>query len=119
MERIKKGDIVQVISGNEKGARGEVKQRLNGWRVGRGRSGKIRNPDADKLLVEKVNIRKKHQKRTGQTRQAGIIELESPIHISDVMLVCPQCEEATRVGFQIEADKKVRFCKRCGSPIDK
>lgn len=120
MQRIKKGDTVQVITGNEIGARGEVEKVLVDWYVDRDNRRVRRNPDGDKLVVRGVNIRKKHQRPISQTRtQTGIIERESPVHISNVMLVCPSCDEASRVGFRIEGDKKVRVCKRCGTPIDK
>jgi large subunit ribosomal protein L24 len=120
MERIKNGDLVQVISGNEKGAQGEVKQVVRGWRVGRNKAGKVRDQNNDKVVVTTVNIRKKHQRPISHTRtQTGIIEREEPIHISNVMLVCPSCDEAVRVRFDFEGDKKVRVCKRCGETIDK
>jgi len=120
MQRIKKGDTVQVITGNEIGARGEVEKILVDWYVDRDNRRIRRNPDGDKLVVRGVNIRKKHQRPISQTRtQTGIIERESPVHISNVMLVCPSCDEASRVGFRVDGDKKLRFCKRCGTPIDK
>ncbi|GIK38271.1 MAG: 50S ribosomal protein L24 [Anaerolineae bacterium] len=120
MQRIKKGDTVQVITGNEIGARGEVEKVLVDWYVDRDNRRLRRNPEGDKLVIRGVNIRKKHQRPISQTRtQTGIIERESPVHISNVMLVCPNCDEASRIGFRIEGDKKVRVCKRCGSPIDK
>ncbi len=120
MQRIKKGDTVQVITGNEIGARGEVEKILVDWYVDRDNRRVRRNADGDKLVIRGVNIRKKHQRPVSQTRtQTGIIERESPVHISNVMLVCPNCDEASRVRFSIEGDKKVRVCKRCGSPIDK
>lgn len=120
MQRIKKGDTVQVITGNEIGARGEVEKVLQAWHVDRHNRRIRRNSDADKLVIRGVNIRKKHQRPISQTRtQTGIIEREMPVHISNVMLVCPNCDEASRIGFNIESDKKVRVCKRCGSPIDK
>jgi large subunit ribosomal protein L24 len=120
MQRIKKGDTVQVITGNEIGARGEVEKVLVEWYVDRDNRRLRRNPEGDKLVIRGVNIRKKHQRPISQTRtQTGIIERESPVHISNVMLVCPNCDEASRIGFRIEGDKKVRVCKRCGSPIDK
>jgi large subunit ribosomal protein L24 len=120
MQRIKNGDQVQVISGNEKGARGEVKEIVHGWRVDRTRSGKTRSPEKDRVIIAGVNLRKKHQRPISQTRtQTGIIERESPIHISNVMLVCPHCDEAVRVKFDSDGVKKIRICKRCGKAIDK
>ena len=119
MQRIKKGDTVQVISGNEIGARGDVEKVITAWDINnRQRVG--RKLDGDRVVVRGVNIRKKHQRPTGQTRtQTGIIDVEVPIHISNVMLVCPSCDEAVRVGFKFEDEKKVRVCKRCNADIDK
>ena len=120
MQRIKKGDTVQVISGNEIGARGEVEKVLTAWDVDANRKRTERNPNGDRIVVRAVNVRKKHQRATGQTRtQTGIIDVEAPIHISNVMLVCPNCDEAVRIGFRFEDDKKVRVCKRCDTNIDK
>lgn len=119
MQRIKNGDTVQVISGNEKGARGEVKEVVRSYRLDRQKR-KVHNASGDRVIVTTVNIRKKHQRPISQTRtQTGIIEREAPIHISNVMLVCPHCDEAVRVGFNFEGNKKVRVCKRCGGAIDK
>jgi len=119
MQRIKKGDTVQVISGNEIGARGDVEKIITGWNV-KNKQRLDRDPDGDRVVVRGVNIRKKHQRPTGQTRtQTGIIDVEIPIHISNVMLVCPNCDEAVRVGFRFEDERKVRFCKRCDANIDK
>jgi large subunit ribosomal protein L24 len=120
MKRIKKGDTVQVITGNEIGARGEVEKVLQAWNVDRNNRRVRRNPDGDKLVIRGVNIRKKHQRPISQTRtQTGIIEREVPVHISNVMLVCPNCDQASRIGFNNEGDKKVRVCKHCNTPIDK
>jgi large subunit ribosomal protein L24 len=120
MQRIKKGDTVQVISGNEIGARGEVKTVLRDWEVDRNNVRVKRNPSGDRVVVSGINLRKKHQRPVSQTRtQTGIIERESPLHISNIMLVCPTCNEAARVGFRFEGDKKVRYCKRCDASIDK
>jgi large subunit ribosomal protein L24 len=119
MQRIKSGDIVQVISGNEKGARGEVKEIVRNYRLDHTKH-KVHDSNSDRVIVTTVNIRKKHQRPISQTRtQTGIIEREAPIHISNVMLVCPHCDEAVRVGFDLEGNKKVRVCKRCGGAIDK
>ncbi|MBI5958229.1 MAG: 50S ribosomal protein L24 [Chloroflexi bacterium] len=107
MQRIKKGDTVLVIAGKDKGTRGEVLRVL---------------PKADRVVVERVNIVKKHQRPVQAGRgqmQPGRIEFEAPIHMSNVMLVCTQCSEATRVGFRVtEDDKKVRVCHKCGKDID-
>ncbi len=120
MQKIKAGDTVQIISGNEVGVRGEVERVIKKWKVDRDRRRTQLDSNATKVVVRGANIRKKHQRPTGQTRtQAGIIEIEAPIHISNVMLVCPSCDEASRVGFVFEGDKKVRFCKRCEAVIDR
>jgi large subunit ribosomal protein L24 len=120
MQRIKKGDLVQVISGNEIGAQGEVERVLLAWHVGPKKQRIKRDPNGDRIVIRGVNIRKKHQRPISQTRtQTGIIEMEAPVHISNVMLVCPSCDEAVRVGFSFEEGKKVRVCKRCGATIDK
>ncbi len=120
MQRIKTGDTVQVITGNEIGARGEVEKIERGWYVDRFNRRLRPNPDADKVVVRGVNIRKKHQRPISQTRtQTGIIEREMPVHISNVMLVCPSCDQASRIKFSLEGGKKVRVCKQCGAPIDK
>ena len=120
MQRIKKGDTVQIISGNEVGARGEVERVINTWKIDRNNKRAGRDPNRDKIVVKGVNVRKKHQRPISQTRtQTGIIDMELPVHISNVMLVCPSCDEATRIGFRFEGDKKVRFCKRCDAPFDR
>jgi large subunit ribosomal protein L24 len=106
--KIRKGDTVEVISGRfeDKGKRGEVIKVL---------------PDDNRVVVQGVNIRKKHQRQVqtqGRTLNPGIIEFEGPIDLSNVMLVCPKCDEATRVRLQRESDEVVRVCKHCGSLID-
>jgi large subunit ribosomal protein L24 len=106
--KIRKGDIVEVISGKyeDKGRRGEVIKVL---------------PEEHRVVVQGVNIRKKHQSQVqtqGRTLSPGIIEFEAPIHISNVMLVCPGCDEASRVGVQRDGGEPRRICKRCGSLID-
>jgi len=103
--KIKKGDLVEVLAGNDRGARGTVHRVM---------------PDKNRVLVSGVRIIKKHQRRTGDVRtQVGIIEREAPIHISKVALVCSHCDRPTRVGYQIMADgTKVRICKHCGEVLD-
>lgn len=102
MKKIKKKDIVVVISGKDKGKKGEVIKVL---------------PKEDKIIVSKVNIVKKHTKPT-QTDPGGIKEIEKPIHICKVKLICPKCGKPTRVGFTFLPDgKKVRYCKKCKEMI--
>lgn len=106
MFRIKRGDTVEVISGDDQGARGIV-QRVY--------------PHQKRVVVQSVNVVKKHQRpvQAGRGRvRAGVIEFESPIDLSNVMLVCPQCGERTRVGFLRRENSKVRVCKQCESDID-
>jgi large subunit ribosomal protein L24 len=107
MQRIKKGDTVEVIAGKDLGSRGEVLRVL---------------PKDERVVVERVNIVKKHQKPQragrGQT-QPGIIEFEAPINLSNVQLVCTQCQSKTRVNYHInEEGRKVRVCKKCKQDID-
>jgi large subunit ribosomal protein L24 len=116
---IRKGDKVMVISGDDRGSQGEVHSVIVAkW--GKGRRAGVRNPQADRVVVAGVNLVKKHQRRTGNINtQFGIIEREAPIHISDVMLVCPKCGKPTRVAHQIHADgSRSRACKKCGEAID-
>lgn len=106
--KIHKGDIVEVMSGRfeDKGKRGEVIKVI---------------PKEDRVVVQGVNLRKKHQSQVqtqGRTINPGIIEFEGPIHVSKVRLVCPKCDEATRVGIQREDGMAIRVCKNCGSIID-
>lgn len=107
MQRIKKGDTVEVIAGKDKGTRGEVLRVI---------------PKKDRVVVERVNIVKKHQRPVQAGRQQvqpGIIEFEAPIDLSNVMLVCPQCEARTRIGYSInENNRKVRVCRKCGQDIE-
>ncbi len=102
MRKIRTGDEVLVTSGRNKGQRGVVRQNL---------------VDKDRVVVEGVNIVKKHIKR-GRARQAGIVEVEAPLHISNVRLVCPSCGEVSRVGIRQDAEgKNERFCKKCEQTI--
>jgi large subunit ribosomal protein L24 len=104
--RIKRDDTVEVISGNDKGARGRVLRAL---------------PKERRVVVESVNIRKKHQRpmQAGRSQaQAGIIQFEASIDVSNVMLVCPQCDEPTRVGVRNADGRRVRVCKKCGEDIE-
>lgn len=106
--KIKKGDIVEVIAGDweDKGKRGEVIRVM---------------PKEQRVVVQGANMRKKHQSQVqtqGRTMSPGIIEFEGPIHISNVMLVCPKCDEPTRVGIQRDGNEIHRICRNCGELID-
>ena len=106
--KIRKGDTVEVMSGNDedKGKRGEV------IRV---------NPDDGRVVVQGINLRTKHQRQVqaqGRTVSPGKVRFESPIDISNVMLVCPKCGKATRVAISREGEKSARMCKKCHASID-
>ena len=100
--RIKKGDTVQVLSGNDKDKQGEVLEVI---------------PKDSKIVVKGVNVRKKHVKPRKQGQEGGIIPVECAINSSKVNIVCPKCGKATRIGYKVENGKKVRICKKCGAII--
>ncbi len=100
MRKVRKGDLVKVISGRDRGRIGEVLRVF---------------PKEDRIIVKGVHMIKRHQRPTARQREGGIIEQEGKIHISNVMLICPECDTPTRVGFEITPDgEKLRRCKRCG-----
>jgi large subunit ribosomal protein L24 len=104
--RIKKGDNVEVIGGKDKGTRGEVIKVL---------------PKSSQIVVQGVNLRKKHQRQVqagGRNVNPGIIEFEGPLHYSNVMIVCPKCDEPSRIGIEREEGGEFkRICKRCGEEL--
>ena len=100
--RIKKGDTVKVLSGNDKGKTGEVLEVI---------------PKTEKIIVKGVNIRKKHVKPRKQGEEGGIIPVECAIHSSKVNVVCPKCGKPSRIGFEVEKGEKIRICKRCGAKL--
>lgn len=100
--KIKKGDTVKVITGKEKGKTGKVN------RVFR---------ESERVVVEGVNIAKRHRKATSQNTKSGIIEFESPIAISNVMLIDSKTGKTSRVGFKFENNKKIRVAKKSGEKI--
>jgi len=104
---IKKGDTVQLIGGKDRGKRGEVLKVL---------------PKENRVVVQGLNLRKKHQRahQTAQARQTApeILVFDGPMNAANVMLVCPKCGEAVRVGHQRDGDKAVRVCRNCKSVID-
>ena len=100
--KIKKGDTVQVLSGNDKGKKGEVLEVI---------------PKTQKIIVKGVNVRRKHVKPRKQGEEGGIIPVECSIHSSKVNVVCPKCGKPARVGYVMEGDTKVRVCKKCGNKL--
>ena len=102
--KIKKDDTVLVIAGKDKGKKGKVR---------------FAYPEKDKIMIEGVNMIKKHAKAKPQVKQAGIIEREAPISVSDVMLVCAKCNKPVRIGFKILQDgRKARVCRACGEVVE-
>ncbi len=97
--KIRKGDKVKVIVGKDAGKQGKVLLTLK---------------DREKIVVEGVNIVSRHVKPGKVSKEGGIIKIEKPIAVSDVMLVCQKCGKPVRVGFSIAGEKKYRVCKKCG-----
>lgn len=107
--KIKKGDKVLVISGKSRGKQGKVLQVLS---------------ETEKLVVEGLNLGKRHQKPRQQGEKGQTVERPMPLHISNVKLMCPKCNTPVRVGYRVNATKdikgaraKVRICKKCGSEV--
>ncbi|MBT3316016.1 MAG: 50S ribosomal protein L24 [Anaerolineae bacterium] len=108
INKIRKGDTVEIISGRfeDKGRRGEVINVL---------------PKVDRVVVQGVNLRTKHQAQVqsqGRTINPGLIKFEGPMHISNVMLVCPKCDQPTRIAVQRDEDGAHRVCKKCQAIIE-
>ncbi|MDR0708376.1 MAG: 50S ribosomal protein L24 [Treponema sp.] len=99
--KLKKEDTVEIMTGKDKGKRGRILKIVR---------------DKDRVVVEGLNIVKKARKRRNQQDRGGIIELEAPLHISNVQIICKKCGP-TRIGIKIEEDKKIRVCKKCGEAL--
>ena len=105
MRKIRKDDTVEVISGKDKGKRGKILKL---------------QPKDNRVIIEEINILHRHMKPTQDMPQGGIVENEGPIDISNVQLVCPRCDEKSRVGVDhLDDGTKVRVCKKCGEDVDK
>jgi large subunit ribosomal protein L24 len=96
--KLRKGDEVEVLSGKELGKRGDIMRVL---------------PRENKVIVDRVNLAKKHQKPTRTTMQGGIIDKEMPLHASNVGIVCNSCHKPTRIGYRFEDGRKIRICRKC------
>lgn len=103
--KLKKNDVVMVIAGKEKGKSGRILKLL---------------PKRNRVVVEKINMIKRHTKPSKQMPHGGIVEKEGSLHISNVMIICQRCNVPVRIGKRILEDgSKVRVCKRCGEVLDK
>ncbi len=103
MNKIKSNDNVFVLAGKDRGKQGQVRKVM---------------PKENRAIVTGINMVKKHQRPRTMQQTGGIIEMEAPIHISNLALICPNCGRPTRVGIHIEAEKKVRYCKKCKEDIE-
>lgn len=99
---IKRDDNVEVLAGKDKGKRGTVVRVIR---------------KSDKVVVSGVNIVKKGVKRRNEQEQGGIVEVEAPIHISNVGIVCKKCARPVRIGYKIDGDKRIRVCRKCGEVL--
>ena len=103
--KIRKGDLVRVMTGKEKGKEGKVLQIL---------------PEKQTVVIEKLNMLKKHTRPNQNNPKGGIIEREGKVHLSNVMILCGNCNKPTRTGAKLLPDgKKLRSCKSCGEVLDK
>jgi large subunit ribosomal protein L24 len=99
--KIRKDDTVEIIAGKDKGKRGAIVRVL---------------ADKDRVIVAGANLVKKAMKKRSQQDRGGIVEIEAPIHVSNVQIVCKKCGP-TRIGYKIDGDKKIRVCRKCGEAL--
>lgn len=99
--KIHKDDTVEIIAGKDKGKRGSIVKVLR---------------DKDRVIVAGANLVKKAMKKRNQQDRGGIVEIEAPLHISNVMIVCKKCGP-TRIGYKLEGDAKKRICRKCGEGL--
>jgi len=101
--KIKKGDRVRVLTGKDRGKEGAVMRAI---------------PEKGKVVVDGVNIAKRHQRATRATTQGGIIDKDMPIPVANVAVICSACDKATRVGYRFDDQKrKIRICRKCGGDL--
>jgi large subunit ribosomal protein L24 len=102
--KVRKGDRVMVITGKDRGKRGRIKRVL---------------PERERVVVEGINFVKRHRRPRGQMDQGGIIEFEAPVHVSNVMILCPHCKEPVRIGYEkLPEGGKIRVCRSCDEALD-
>ena len=100
--KVRKGDRVRVITGKDVGKEGEITRVLL---------------ESDRVIVDGVNVAKRHQRARGATMQGGIIDKDMPVHVSNVAIVCGECGSATRIGYRAEGAGKVRVCRKWGKDL--
>lgn len=100
---IKKNDLVEINTGEEKERRGRVLEIL---------------PEKSQAIIEGINLVKKHQRARSQTKPSGIVTVPGPIHISNLVLICPKCGKKTKVKMDKIENKRIRMCKECGEIIE-
>ena len=101
--KLRKGDHVRVIAGKDVGKEGDITRVI---------------PDRERVIIDGINIAKRHQRAQGQTMQGGIIDKDMPLHASNVAIVCGGCNQVTRIGHRFEGDgTKVRVCRKCGKDL--
>ncbi len=104
MQKVKRDDLVLVIGGKERGKQGQVREIL---------------PKAQRVIVQGLNMVKRHERQQDQSKPGGIIEKEAPLHLSNVKLICPACQKPTRSSARVRSDGvKVRVCRSCSQDID-
>ena len=104
MRKIRRDDLVLVTAGKERGKQGQVREVLT---------------RRQRVVIQGLNLVKRHQRQRSEREPAGIIEKEAPIHVSNVRLICRSCQKPVRVGFRVRSDGvKVRVCRACGEDID-
>ncbi|RJQ32656.1 50S ribosomal protein L24 [Candidatus Parcubacteria bacterium] len=100
--KLKTGDTVKIITGKDKGKTGKIARVIR---------------DENRIVVEGINVRKKHLRPKKQGQKGQIAQIPAPFNLSNAALVCPSCQKPARVGFKIEGGKKTRFCKKCETAI--
>jgi large subunit ribosomal protein L24 len=101
--KLRKGDHVRVIAGKDLGKEGPITRVY---------------PETERIIVDGVNVAKRHTRAQGQTMQGGIIDKDMPLHVSNVAIICTSCSSPTRVGYRFEPDgTKVRICRKCGKDL--
>ncbi|KKQ38316.1 MAG: 50S ribosomal protein L24 [Candidatus Roizmanbacteria bacterium GW2011_GWA2_37_7] len=100
--KIKKGDTIQVIAGKDKGRTGKVERAY---------------PKSEKILVENINMYKKHMQKSEKLPKGGVVDVPRPLTISNVMFMCPKCKKPSRIGYAIKDAKKHRVCKKCNKVV--